>query len=58
LDVGGFDGNPVYDWLKTNGPKFGFIRTVTKEPWHWEFRPTEAADLVGLGKFKLRGVTV
>jgi hypothetical protein len=58
LAVGGFDGNPVYDWLKTHGPDFGFIRTVSKEPWHWEFRPAEAADLAGLGKFKLPGVTV
>jgi hypothetical protein len=58
LEVGGFDGNPVYDWLKTHGPDFGFIRTVNKEPWHWEFRPDDAADLAALGKFKLPGVTV
>ncbi len=58
LDVGGFDGNPVYDWLKVHGPEFGFIRTVNKEPWHWEFRPAEAADLAALGKFKLPGVAV
>jgi LAS superfamily LD-carboxypeptidase LdcB len=58
LDVGGFDGNPVYDWLKVHGPGFGFIRTVNKEPWHWEFRPAQATDLADLGKFKLPGVTV
>jgi D-alanyl-D-alanine carboxypeptidase-like protein len=58
LDVGGFDGNPVYDWLKVHGPDFGFIRTVNREPWHWEFRPDDAANLASLGKFKLPGVTV
>jgi D-alanyl-D-alanine carboxypeptidase len=58
LAVGGFDGNPVYDWLKTHGPEFGFIRTVSKEPWHWEFRPGDATELAALGKFKLPGVTV
>jgi len=58
LDVGGFDGNPIYDWLKAHGPDFGFVRTVSKEPWHWEFRPGDAADLAALGKFKLSGVTV
>jgi D-alanyl-D-alanine carboxypeptidase len=58
LDVGGFDGNPVYDWLKVHGPEFGFIRTVNKEPWHWEFRPADATDLAALGRFKLSGVTV
>ena len=58
IDVGGFDGNPTYDWLKTNGPDFGFIRTVNREPWHWEFRPDDAADLAALGRFKLPTVTV
>jgi hypothetical protein len=58
LEVGGFDGNPIYDWLKTHGPDFGFIRTVNKEPWHWEYRPSDASDLAALGKFKLPRVTV
>jgi hypothetical protein len=58
LDVGGFDGNPVYDWLKIHAPDFGFIRTVNKEPWHWEFRPDEALELAAVGRFKLPGVTV
>ena len=57
LDVGGFDGDPVYDWLKTHGPGLGFIRTVNKEPWHWEFRPTDAAALAAKGKHKAAGVT-
>jgi hypothetical protein len=58
LDVGGFDGNPVYDWLKIHAPEFGFVRTVNKEPWHWEFRPDEAIELAAMGRFKLPGVTV
>jgi len=37
--ISGYEGNPRYDWLKRNGPRFGFVRTVNKEPWHWEYRP-------------------
>lgn len=37
--ISGYEGNPRYDWLKKNGPRFGFVRTVNKEPWHWEYRP-------------------
>jgi hypothetical protein len=58
IDVGGFDGNPVYDWLKKNGPKFGFVRTVNREPWHWEYRPEEAAKLAAQGKFRTSNVKV
>jgi len=48
-----FDGSDkVYEWLKKNGPKHGFIRTVNKESWHWEYRPREAAQM-GPGQFKL-----
>jgi hypothetical protein len=28
-------------WLAKNAPKFGFVRTVPSEPWHWEY---EGAD--------------
>ena len=45
-------GDPIYEWLKRNAPKHGFIRTVTKEPWHWEYRPVEAAQMAP-GQFKL-----
>ena len=58
LNTGGFDGNPIYDWLKKNGPKFGFIRTVNREHWHWEYRPVEAAELAANGGFKLPAVKV
>lgn len=29
----------VYKWLKENGLKYGFVRTVKQEKWHWEYRP-------------------
>jgi hypothetical protein len=28
-----------YVWLKKHANRFGFIRTVGSEPWHWEYRP-------------------
>ena len=58
LNTRGFDGSPVYDWLKKNGPALGFIRTVNKEHWHWEYRPEEAALLAQAGKFKTANVKV
>jgi len=45
----------VYEWLKRNGPRHGFVRTVSRESWHWEYRPVEAAQL-GPGKFMLPGI--
>jgi zinc D-Ala-D-Ala carboxypeptidase len=30
------------EWLRVNGPRFGFAETVPREPWHWEYRPTPA----------------
>ncbi len=41
--ISSYEGNPMYDWLKANGPAHGFVRTVNKEPWHWEYRPEVAA---------------
>lgn len=29
----------AYKWLVNNAIKFGFIRTVGSERWHWELRP-------------------
>ncbi|MBV9956972.1 MAG: M15 family metallopeptidase [Acidobacteria bacterium] len=54
LNSGGFSGDPIYDWLKENAPALGFIRTVSKEHWHWEFRPNEANHPPG--RFKRNGV--
>ncbi len=50
--ISGYEGNPLYDWLKRNGPRHGFVRTVNKEPWHWEYRPAIAQT----GAFKAPGV--
>ena len=30
------------NWLQTNGHWFGFVETVRREPWHWEYRPSQA----------------
>ncbi len=29
----------LLEWLRTNGPRFGFVEAVPREPWHWEYRP-------------------
>ena len=29
------------DWIRANGPRFGFVEAVPREPWHWEFRPQQ-----------------
>ncbi len=58
LNTDGFDGDPVYDWMKKNGPRLGFIRTVNKEHWHWEYLPDEAPAFVKAKKFKLDKVKV
>ena len=39
FEISAYEGNPRYDWLKANAPAHGFVRTVNKEPWHWEYRP-------------------
>jgi len=52
-----FDGtDKIYEWLKANAPKHGFVRTVPNESWHWELRPAEAELLAAAGKFKVDGV--
>ena len=52
-----FDGSDkVYEWLKRNAPKHGFVRTVSGESWHWEYRPGDAKELAAAGNFKLPGV--
>lgn len=54
--AGSSDGNPIYDWLKRNAPGMGFVRTVSGEPWHWEFDPTKAAKAVANRTFKTPNV--
>lgn len=31
--------NAAYRWLEANAYRFAFRRTVSSEPWHWEYRP-------------------
>ncbi len=31
--------NAAFVWLTANAGRFGFKRTVAKEPWHWEYAP-------------------
>jgi hypothetical protein len=38
----GTTASPVYRWLHANAARFGFVRTVSSEPWHWEYRPGQA----------------
>ncbi|KAL9644007.1 hypothetical protein ABK040_005475 [Willaertia magna] len=38
LDINVANGN-VYNWLTRNASRFGFVRTVPSETWHWEYRP-------------------
>lgn len=33
----------VYKWMIKNAHKYGFVRTVSSEEWHFEFRPNLAA---------------
>lgn len=58
IRVGGGDGDPIYEWLKRNAPSRGFVRTVSGEPWHWEFDPAKAAVAVAANTFKTNNVTV
>jgi hypothetical protein len=58
IAVPGGDGNPTYEWLKRNATAFGFVRTVSKEPWHWEFDQLKAQLALAHGTFKTSTVTI
>ncbi len=45
----------IYEWLKRNAPKHGFVRAVSDESWHWEYRPAVAAQLPP-GQFMMPGI--
>lgn len=32
-------GDEEVAWLRANAWKYGFVETVPREPWHWEFHP-------------------
>ena len=38
LNTKGFD-TAIYAWMKQHAPSYGYIRTVDKEHWHWEYHP-------------------
>ena len=42
IDVGAGPGHPTYDWMARDATQFGFVRTVKREVWHWEFLPEKA----------------
>ncbi len=56
LSVPGGDGNPTYEWLKRHATACGFVRTVSKEPWHWEFDEPKARAALQAGTFKTPAV--
>lgn len=58
LSVAGGDGNPTYEWLKRHATRFGFVRTVNREPWHWEFDEPKAERARQSGSFKTPNVAV
>ena len=49
MNTGGRDDfapldEPIYTWLIKNSYKFGFIRTVSSEEWHYEYLPDFAKN--------------
>ncbi len=56
IAVAGGDGNPTYEWLKRQATRFGFVRTVSGEPWHWEFDEPRAQAARASGSFKTPNV--
>ena len=56
LNTGGFS-TALYTWMTENAPALGYLRTVSKEHWHWEYHPDEAALLAKAKKFKRAGVS-
>ena len=36
------DSAAARTWLQANGHRFGFVEAVRREPWHWEYRPSQA----------------
>ena len=57
INVPGGAGNPAYEWLIQNAPQRGFVRTVSNEPWHWEYDPAKAQVAVASNTFKAPNVT-
>ncbi|MCW5891139.1 MAG: M15 family metallopeptidase [bacterium] len=58
IAVAGGAGNPTYDWLARHATAHGFVRTVSKEPWHWEHDPAKAAKAAQRGTFTTPNVRI
>ena len=58
IAVAGGDGNPTYEWLKQHATAFGFVRTVSREPWHWEWDEPKAQAASARGRFMTPNVMV
>jgi LAS superfamily LD-carboxypeptidase LdcB len=41
LDID-IDQTGAYEWLVAHAKKYGFKRTVSNEPWHWEYKKPPA----------------
>ncbi|HEY5979814.1 MAG TPA: M15 family metallopeptidase [Microlunatus sp.] len=55
LNTKGFD-TALYLWMTLHAATYGYIRTVDKEHWHWEFHPNEATEMAKQGRYKRAGV--
>ena len=58
IAVTGGAGTPIYDWLARHATSFGFVRTVNREPWHWELNEPAALLAKNQSTHKLPSVTV
>ena len=45
------EDNIDYQWLEKNATRYGFVRTVESEGWHWEYRPDDAERLRKAGLY-------
>jgi LAS superfamily LD-carboxypeptidase LdcB len=36
---------PIYFWLQKNAARFGFVRTVPSETWHYHYFPERDQEL-------------
>jgi len=49
----GIGDTNLYRWLAKNATKYGFVRTVSYESWHWEYRPNTARSLRERGEYRI-----
>jgi LAS superfamily LD-carboxypeptidase LdcB len=44
---GNFGRSPAYRWLQENGYRYGFVQSMSWEPWHWHYDPLAVAKATG-----------